>query len=244
MGGGGGDVGVGDGRGMEARGHQAGDMGHIHEQIGPHLVGDLPEGLEVDDPGIGGGAGHDHLGLMLLGQVPDLIVVDPMGHRVHAVGDDVVVEAGEVHGAAVGQVAAVVQVHAHDGVAVLAQGLVNGEVGGGAAVGLHVDIVGVEQLLGPVTGDVLHHVHAFAAAVVPLAGIALGVLVGQNGGGRRQHRFTDEVLRGDKLDISPLPVILRLYGIADLRVLLGQKINDVFYHRDRSFTHEFHCFRR
>ena len=62
VGGGGHHVGVGDRGGVEPGGHQAGDVSHVHEQVGPHLVGDLGEGLEVDDPGIGGGTGQDHFG--------------------------------------------------------------------------------------------------------------------------------------------------------------------------------------
>ena len=47
--------------------------------------------------------------------------------------------------------AAVVQAHAHDGVAVLAEGLIDGEVGLSAGVGLHIGITGAEELLGPVS---------------------------------------------------------------------------------------------
>ena len=51
MGGGGDHVGVGDRGWMEPGGHQAGDVSHVHEQVGPHLVGDLREALEVNDTG-------------------------------------------------------------------------------------------------------------------------------------------------------------------------------------------------
>ena len=56
---------------MAPGGHQAGHVGHVHEQIGPHLVGDVGEGLVVDDPGVGGGAGHDHPGAALAGQIAE-----------------------------------------------------------------------------------------------------------------------------------------------------------------------------
>ena len=91
----------------------------------------------------------------------------------------------------------------------LAQGLIDRVVGVGAAVGLDVGVVRAEELAGPLPGDVLHHVHALAAAVVPLAGVALGVLVGEHRGRRRQHRLADKVLRGDELDVPPLAVVLR-----------------------------------
>ena len=41
VGGGGDHVGIGHGGGVEPGGHQAGDVGHVHEEVGPHLVGDL-----------------------------------------------------------------------------------------------------------------------------------------------------------------------------------------------------------
>ena len=59
----------------------------------------------------------------------------------------------------------------------LAQGLVHGEVGLGAGVGLHIGIIGAEELLGPLNGDVLHHVHALTAAVVVCVGL-LGAILG------------------------------------------------------------------
>jgi hypothetical protein len=42
-----------------------------------------------------------------------------------------------------------------------------------------VGVFGPEQLLGPIDRQLLDHVHVFTAAVVPLAGIPLGVFVGQ-----------------------------------------------------------------
>jgi len=39
---------VRDGRGMDTGGHQPGDVGHVHHELGPHLVGDGPERAEVD----------------------------------------------------------------------------------------------------------------------------------------------------------------------------------------------------
>ncbi len=80
-----------------------------------------------------------------------------------------------------GQVAAVIEPHGEDGRARFEQRLVDGEVGVGAGVRLHVGVVGPEQRRGPVAGQVLHHVDDAVAPVVALARVALGVLV-------RQHR--------------------------------------------------------
>ena len=135
-----------------------------------------------------------------------------------------------------GEVAAVVQVHAQHRVPHVAQGLVDGIVGGSAAVGLNVHVVSAEEGLGPVPGDVFHHVHALTAAVIPLAGVSFGILVGEHRGGRCQHGFADKVLRGDELNVSALAVVLRLHGVAHLGVLLDQKINNIFDHDTRSFS--------
>ena len=48
----------------------------------PDLVGDLAERLRVDDPGVGGGAGHDQLGPLALGQVGHLVEVDELARAV------------------------------------------------------------------------------------------------------------------------------------------------------------------
>ena len=183
-------------------------MGHIHEEIGAYLVGNLPESLKINDPGIGGGAGNDHLGLALFGQVADLVIVDAVGFGVHAIGDNLVVDPRIVHGAAVGQVAAVVQVHSHDGVSHVAQGLVHCVVGRSAAVGLDVCMVRAEEGLGPVPGNVLHHVHTFTATIVALAGIPFSILVGKARTHSLHYLVTNKVFGCDQLDTFELALML------------------------------------
>ena len=98
---------------MNAAGHEACDVSHIHQQISTHGVGRLPEFGEVNDPGIGGGTGDNELGAVLLRQRKELVVVNGLGFVVQTVGNDVEELAGNVHRAAVGEMAAVGQ--AHDG---------------------------------------------------------------------------------------------------------------------------------
>ena len=66
--------------------------------------------------------------------------------------------------------------------------------------------------------SVSDHVHELAAAVVALARIALGVLVGEHGAQRLQHRLGDEVLGGDQLELRALAARLVADGAADLGV--------------------------
>ena len=91
----------------------------------------------------------------------------------------------------------------------LQHGGVGGLVGLRAGVRLHVGVLGAEELLGAVARQVLHDVGELAAAVVALAGIAFGVLVGEDAAGGFEHRFGGEVLAGDQLELGVLALRLR-----------------------------------
>ena len=54
MGGGGDHMTVGNGVWMDTGSHQTGDVGHVRQQIGPHLISNGPEGGKVDGAGVGG----------------------------------------------------------------------------------------------------------------------------------------------------------------------------------------------
>ena len=109
-----------------------------------------------------------------------------------------------------GQVAAIVQAHAQDGVAILAEGLVDSVVCLCAGMGLYIGKAGAEELPGPLDGDVLHYIYALAAAVIPFSGVALRVFVGEHRTGSGQNGGADHVLRGDEFDVLLLAVIFRL----------------------------------
>ena len=178
--GGGNEVAVGHRAGVQLSGHQTGDVGDVGHQVGPHLVGNLPQPGEVNQARIGAGPADDHLGTHFPRLAGDGLVVEGFRLPRHAVGVHFEQLAGEVDWAAVCQVAAVGQAHAHDAVARLQHGEVDGHVGLRAGVGLHVGVLGPEQLLGAVDGQLLHDVHVLAAAVVAVTGVALGVFVGEH----------------------------------------------------------------
>ena len=224
VGGGGDHMGIGHRAGVNACGHKARDMGHIHHQVCPYFISDLPHPLKVNKTGIGAGSGDNDLGPALLGPLQHLVVVNPLGLLVHAVEAGVEVLAGDGGLGAVGQVSAVVQVHAQDGVAGLKQGQVHGHIGLGAGVGLDIGVLGAEQLLGPVDGQIFDFIHIFTAAVVAGAGVALSIFIGQMAAHGLHHGGADKVLGGDKLDMVLLPAQLPHHGVVYLSVLLSDVV--------------------
>ena len=185
---------------VHARRHEPRDVGDVRHQERADLVGDRAEGGEVDGAGVGGRAALDQLRAMLAREVAQLVEVDLLPVPAHAVGHDLVELAREVDGAAVGQVAAVVEVHREDRVARAQERLVDRRVRLGARVRLHVRVVCAEELLGALDREGLHLVDHLAAAVVAPAGVALGVLVREHAADRLEDGLGDEVLGGDQLD--------------------------------------------
>ena len=210
-------------RRMRAAGNQSGEVRHIDQVDRANFVGDLPHAREVDDARIGAAAADDQLGPLAFGDLLQLVVVDGLGFARHAVGNDLVGLAGEVQRMSVREMPAVGEVQAKDGVAGLNDRGIGRHVGGGAGVRLHVGVLGAEELLGAVAGQVLDHVGELASAVIALAGIAFGVLVGEDRACRFQHGFADKVLRGDQLQAFVLAALFVLDSLRDLRIDFRQR---------------------
>ena len=119
---------------------------------------------------------------------------------------------------AVRQVAAVREIHAQHRVARLQRGHVNGNVGLRARMRLHVGVLGAEQRFRAVDGQLLGAVGEFAAAVVALAGIALGVFVGEHRAHRFEHGFGNEIFRGDQLEAGALAASFLAQNFGDFRI--------------------------
>ena len=148
----------------------------------------------------------------------DVVVVDLERLRVDAVRHGVVDAAGEVELHAVGQVTAVGELEAEDGVPGGRDGVQDRGVRAGAGVRLDVRVRGTEEGLRPVDGELLGDVDELAAAVVALARVALGVLVRQDGALRLEHGARDEVLGRDHLEGVALAAELLLEHLGDLGV--------------------------
>ena len=207
---------------MQTGGDEAGEMRHVAEQVGTHLVGDLPEAVGLDRPRIRGAAADDQLRPVLLGKTEHLVVVDDVRLTADAVVGDRVEPTGEVDLEAVGQVPAVCQLEREDRVPGLQAGEVDGHVRLGARVRLDVGVLGAEERSGPVDRELLDLVDDLAPAVVAPARIALRVLVGRDAADRLEHGGPGEVLGGDQLDLAPLTLELPPEQLGDLRVDLGE----------------------
>ena len=87
---------------------------------------------------------------------------------------------------------------------------------------LDVGVVGAEQLLGAVDGQLLNDVDVFATAVVTLAWVAFGVLVGQHRTLGFHHRWAGVVFRGDQLDVMFLALGFLLHRGKQVGVETGE----------------------
>ena len=91
-----------------------------------------------------------------------------------------------------------------------------------AGVRLDVRVLGAEELLRAVDRELLDLVDDLAAAVVPLARVALGVLVRRHRPDRLEHGRPGEVLGGDQLDLAALALELLAEESRDIGVDLGE----------------------
>ena len=198
-------------------------MGHVDHQPGADRVGDLAEALPVPDARIGGAAGQDQLRLALVRLLLNGIHVEEMVVLAHAVGHDVEPLAAHVDRRAMRQVAARIEVEAHEGVARLQERQEHRLVHLAAGIGLHIGEIAGKQLLGALDRQFLGDVDEFAAAIVALARIALGILVGHDRALRLKHGPRNDVLRGDQLDLVALAAQFGADGAENLRVGVGKR---------------------
>ena len=213
------DVGHAHRVGVDPTGDQAGHVGGIEEEEGADRIGDTPDRRRIDDPGVGGCPGDDELGPMLGGQGRQLVQIQSLVAVGDAIGHEVVEATTDVDRRPVGEVAALIESHPQNGVAGVEHGQVGGQVGRGAGMRLDVGVFGAKELAGPAPGQLFYFVDDVVTAVVALARIALGVLVGQHRSGRGHDRPGCEILRCDELQRGVLPLLLAPDDVEELAVL-------------------------
>jgi hypothetical protein len=195
-------------------------------ETGAHLACDLGHRGEVPQARVGRAAGPQQLGSLAASQVTHLIEVDTAGVLAHAVLDRLEVATRDGHVPAVGQVAAHGQRQAHDLVARLEEGEVDGQVGRRAGVGLHVGVVRAEERTGAFLGQGLERVHELLAFVVTLAGVAFAVLVREDRASGLEDGARDVVFRGNQPDLLGLATLLGAHQFLYLGVGHRQRFID------------------
>ena len=185
---------------MQACGHEASEVSHVHPEGGTDLVRDVAEGLEVEVTRVGRPAGDDHARALGEGSLANLLGFNAHGLAVDLIGDRPVVLAREVQTHAVSQVAAVGQGQAQDRVTDVCHCHEGGSISLRARVGLHVDVVAAEDLLGTLNGERFSNIDKLAAAVVATTRVALCVLVRQDGALGLKDCTRNEILRCDHLE--------------------------------------------
>ena len=160
------------------------------------------------------------LGLVFPGEGGQLVVIDCLGVAANTIAYHIVHLARKGHRRAVRKMPAVREIHSEDSVARLEHGEKHAHVGLAARMRLDIGMVGAEKKLCPVTGKIFRHVDEFATAIVPLAGITLGVLVGEHGARRFHDRLRSIVFAGDELELVALARRLGLHGRPKFRIEL------------------------
>ena len=198
------DMAVRERRGVLAGGDQPGDVRDVGVQDRAALVGDLAEPGEVDLAWVRRVAAHQQLRLVLHADGLDGVVVDGLEGRRVLIADQRVVDgveplAAHVDLQAVGEMPAVGQFQAREGVTGVEQRQEQRGVRLRSRVGLDIGVAATEELLGPVPRKVFRLIVELAPAVVPLAGVSLGVLVGHAGAHGVHDCGRRVVLAGDQL---------------------------------------------
>ena len=199
---------------------KSGDVRHVDHKIRPDRVRDLAHALKIYEPRVRARPGDDELRAALLGALPDLIVIDSLGLGVDAIEAGVEVFPGNGRLGAVGQVTAVAQIHAEDGITRLEESEIHRNIRLRAGVRLDIRMLRAEELHCPVARKVLDLVDILAAAVVSRAGIALSIFICEMAAHGLHHGGRNKVLRCDKLYMVSLALELAHHRIVDRGILL------------------------
>ena len=200
-------------------GNQTGIVCHVDKEVCADFIGDFAEFCPVDLQRVGRCAGHNHFRFVFESQAFYFGIIENFIF-IQTISNGVVEFAGDVNACAVGQVAAVCQRHAQNGVARFQNRSVHGLVGLGAGVRLDIDIFCAKQLFSAVNRQLFNNINVFTATVVAFAGIAFSVFVGQLRTLGFHNGTADVVFRGDQLDVVLLALVFLGDGCCQIGVIL------------------------
>ena len=113
---------------------------------------------------------------------------------------------------------AMIQVHTHNGIAGFQYRELYCHIRLCTGMRLYVGIITAKQLLGTLDCQILNHIHAFAAAIISLAGITFRIFIGQRTAHSCHNRLTYPVLRSNQFDMTVLTIFLVDNGLCHLGI--------------------------
>ncbi len=90
-------------------------------------------------------------------------------------------------------------------------------------MGLHVCVLGTEKLLGAIDGQLFGAIDEFAPAVISFSRVTLGVFVREHRAHGLEHRFGNQIFRGDQLEPGRLAARFELDDFGNFRIDLAQR---------------------
>ena len=118
------------------------------------------------------------------------------------------------------------QIQPQEGIAWVQNCQQHGCIGLCAGVRLHVGPLCIEDLFQSLDSDRLALIHYLATAIITLARVTLGILVGQAAAHGLHHLVADKILGSDQLNAFQLTLVLLLNDV---------KNNVVSFHYDRFY---------
>ena len=204
-------------------------MRHIYHQNCTDCIGNFPEFFEIDGAAVCAGTSNDHFGLdFFCGFHHGIVIQEAV--VINAIGDNVEIFTGNVNRAAVAQVTAVIQVHAHNRISRIQNGKENSQVCLCTGMWLYIGIIAAKQFLGTLNGDGFYDINLFTSAVIALARISFCILVGQDTAHCVHDRLADNVFAGNQFNGTSLSGKLCLHGCADFCVIVCNLLHDFIYH--------------
>ena len=174
------DIGIGRRRGMHLACNQAREMSHIHQEQRAAFIGNGAETLKIKNAWVGGISGNKQFRFAGQCLAAHSIIVELTAFLVQGIGLSMKILAGYGYLGPMGEMAAMGKRHAKDGIAWVQKGEKHRQVGRGARIGLHIDMIHPEDGLGTLNGQGFDPVDQLLALIITLAHVPFRILVGQH----------------------------------------------------------------
>ena len=214
---------------MHPAGHQPGKMRHIHHQICPDLIGNLTKALKINLSRISRPSGNNQLWLILARQPFHLFIINQPAVPTHTIGHRIKPLSRKRNLCPVGQMTAGIQRHSQNRIMRLQQRHIHSGIGLRTGMWLHIDKPGVKQFLRPLNGQIFHHVHKLAAAIITPPRITFGILIGQDRPLRLQHRRRNNIFRGNQFNLVLLALQLVFNCGKNLSIFILQIFSEIHH---------------